>query len=395
MSSLFYKSMLLHTYYNGIEVHRREKIILVKFLAPHRVLSTCRAAGGLQDDLHYVYNHQSCEAADHIAGLPECMLHDPQEYRRLICALHEIPAEKAATLETAANMRHAAIISERFREVELICICTGGVHTNGGRAGDPAGFYESEHGFEALDHSGEGSPGPGTINVMLFVNKELTPGAMVRSVITATEAKTAVLQELGIGSRYSDGLATGTGTDQMLIASMRQTGTPLTNAGKHSVLGELIGKSVSQALKQTLARQNGLLPERQCSIRLHLERFGASEECMLEEIGRRLAPETAGLMRSNVFDLDRDPVIVAAVAALVHLKDKIVWGILPASCQPEIMGSYAAQIAAAVSGHYERLSAYREQLAPGQETMSNESFLDLVYRAIALGFQEKWDIYRS
>ena len=33
----------------------------------------------------------------------------------------------------------------------------------------------------------------------------------VRAVMTATEAKTAALQELALSSRYSDGLATGTG----------------------------------------------------------------------------------------------------------------------------------------------------------------------------------------
>lgn len=43
--------MLLDTYYDGIEIHRREKIIYARFLSPHRVISTCRAAGGMHDDL--------------------------------------------------------------------------------------------------------------------------------------------------------------------------------------------------------------------------------------------------------------------------------------------------------------------------------------------------------
>ena len=50
---------------------------------------------------------------------------------------------------------------------------------------------------------------------MLPVNQELTEGAMVRVIITATEAKTAASNELSVGSRYSDDLATGTCTDQI------------------------------------------------------------------------------------------------------------------------------------------------------------------------------------
>ncbi|PIE35264.1 adenosylcobinamide amidohydrolase [candidate division KSB3 bacterium] len=384
--------MLLNTYYNGIEIHRREKIILAKFLAPHRVLSTCRAVGGMQEGLEYVYNHQSCEPIGHTVGLPESMLYDPQEYRRLICGIHKIPAEKAATMGTAANMRNAAIVSETFRELEVVSICTGGVETNGGRVGDPASVYEHEKGFEKLGRE-EPNPEHGTINTMVFINKELTPGSMVRVVVTATEAKTAVLQELAVNSRYSDGLATGTGTDQILVASMCETGVALTSAGKHSKLGELIGKSVFRAVKRTLAMQNGLTPERQRSSLIHLERFGATEETMIAEISRYLMPETQRLFRKNFIGVDRDSVVVAAVAACVHLRDKIVWGILPESCWSEILSSHAAQIAAAVSGKYDHLPNYRARLAPLQGTTTNAAFLELIYHALALGFREKWDIY--
>lgn len=384
--------MLLKTYYNGIEVHRQEKIMLVKFLAPHRVLSTCRAAGGMRDGLEYVYNHQACEPTGYTPGLPKCMLHHPQEYRHLISERHGILAEGAATLETAVNMNNAAIVSETFRELEVVSICTGGVETNAGRVGDPAAVYEGEHGFEKLEER-QVNPEHGTINTMVFINKELSPGAMVQVVVTATEAKTAVLQELAIHSWYSDGLATGTGTDQILVASMCHTGRALTSAGKHSKLGELIGKSVCHALKRTLALQNRLIPERQCSVCIHLERFGATPENMLEGIGQWLTTATHRLLRDNFLCIDRDPVTVAAVVALVHLKDTITWGILPEGCWPDIIGSYVAQIAATVSGKYSHLPTYREQLAPLQDMSTNEAFLNLVYRAIALGFREKWAIF--
>jgi adenosylcobinamide amidohydrolase len=388
--------MLIGKYYDGIEINRLEKIIFVKLLLPHRVLSTCRAGGGMQDDLEYIYNHQSCEPTGHMGSSVISAVKDPREYRRVICTRYGLPHGACATLGTAANMNMAAVVAERFHDLEVVAVCTGGVETNAGRVGDPASVYESEGGFERLDHTGkiveeEFNPDNGTINTMVFINKELSSGAMVRVVVTATEAKTAVLQELAVNSRYSNGLATGTGTDQIVVASLCGTGKLLTSAGKHSKLGELIGKSVCRAIKKTLALQNGLTPARQCSAQMHLERFGATRGRMMSGIGKWLTPEDDRLLMDNYDCIDRDPVTVAAVAALVHLKDKITWGVLPVECRHEIMGGYAAQVAASVSGKYENLPHYREVLVSAKDETRDRDFLDLVCRAMAFGFSEKWN----
>ena len=95
-------------------------------------------------------------------------------------------------------------------------------------------------------------------------------------------------------------------------------------------------------------------------------------------------------MRLNFKVIERDPLVVAAVAALVHLRDKTAWGILPESCIPELWATYGAQLAAAVSGDYSRLDAYRETLAAAQYKFTNEDMVLLVAHALALGFQEKW-----
>jgi hypothetical protein len=162
-------------------------------------------------------------------------------------------------------------------------------------------------------------------------------------------------------SRYSDGLATGTGTDQMGVASCLGTGIPLTGAGKHCVLGELIGKTVHDAVRETLGLQNGLTPERQRSVIIHLQRFGVTRENMLKGVLARLSDKDGVLFSVNFQVVERDPLVVAAVAALVHLRDKIIWGILPVTCAPEIWAIYGAQIAIAVSGdaaHFINLSGY-------------------------------------
>jgi hypothetical protein len=87
----------------------------------------------------------------------------------------------------------------------------------------------------------------------------------------------------------------------------------------------------------------------------------------------------------------RDPLIVAAVSALIQLRDEFTWGILPKSCLLEIFGSYGAQIVAAVSGKHHRVNEYRTELYKKAKSFKNDDFLDFVYLSLALGFANKWD----
>ena len=378
--------MHLHTYYNGVEINRGDKIIYARFLEPHLVLSTCRAAGGLRRDFEYVLNYQSCEPTNHNRRLA---LHDPEAYRQMICNPHDLPAEKCATMGTAANMHHAAFVSRKFRDLEVVAVVTGGVETNAGRAGDPASVLESKDGFEKLP-SAHKIPGPGTINIMLFISQPLTKAALTRTIMMATEAKTAALQELAVNSRYSDGLATGTGTDQIIVSAPDRDGFRLSWAGKHGKFGELIGLAVMAAVKETLAKQNGLTPMGQCSAKIHLERFGCSRVSMRDGIAGYLDAEQAGILADNFMGIVRDPITVAAVAGLVHIHDKFAWGILPDSCWQEIIVVAAAQVACAVCGRYDKIEHYRAILSQAGGSRDNASFLDLCWQAMALGFSDKW-----
>ncbi|NQS71775.1 MAG: adenosylcobinamide amidohydrolase [Desulfobulbaceae bacterium] len=384
--------MLLATLYDSVELHRQDKILYARFLVPHRVLSTCRVAGGLREDIDFLYNHQSCEPAGGHCGHATLAIKDPLAYRDAICSRHDLPSQGCATLGTAANMRNAAIVEANFRDLQVVAVCTGGVEGNAGRVGDPASVVETENGFERLPQA-EAPPPAGTINTMLFISKPLISGAMVRAVMTATEAKTAALQELAVGSRYSNGLATGTGTDQIAVAAVATSeggDKALTSAGKHAKLGELIGQAVNEAIKGTLALQNGLTTASQCSVEAHLRRFGMDAEGLRRGVCRFLREQEQFLFSANFLALERDPLTVAAVAALVHLKDKTAWGTLPQGCWLETASNFAAQVAAAVSGSYEDLALYRRQLASQAAPEDTATFLHLICQAIALGFQHKW-----
>jgi len=152
-----------------------------------------------------------------------------------------------------------------WEDMIVYALVTAGVETNAMRAStDEGSFYE-----------------PGTINVIILSNMQLTPRALTRAIISATEAKSAALQDLDIRSSYSPGCqATGTGTDEVLVVEGR--GKRVDNAGGHSKLGELIAKAVYSGVKESIARQNGLSADRSVFQRINerkINLYGLVNEC--------------------------------------------------------------------------------------------------------------------
>ncbi len=93
-------------------------------------------------------------------------------------------------------------------------------------------------------------PQAGTINIILLLDANLTRGAMLNAFITATEAKTAVIQSRNIRTPDGD-LATGTSTDTITVATTGK-GKLQNYAGSVTVLGWLIARAVRQALNESL-----------------------------------------------------------------------------------------------------------------------------------------------
>ncbi|PZT55467.1 adenosylcobinamide amidohydrolase [Paenibacillus silvae] len=96
---------------------------------------------------------------------------------------------------------------------------------------------------------------PGTINIMLWLNGQMTPGAMVNAIQTAVEAKAAALADAGIKDSENGLTATGTTTDAIVLA-VRQTkheSQPLhTYAGTATALGAAIGRLVYDTVTESL-----------------------------------------------------------------------------------------------------------------------------------------------
>ncbi len=370
--------------YEGLEIYRGEKILYGKLLSPHLVISTCRTNGGIREDISYVANHQACEPKACPGHEHEkCLaVRDPEAYHRLVCEYHGLPAERTVLLGTAANMNLAGFAEECFRDLIVFCVATAGVETNAGRAGDPANIYEHDGVFEHLSYKNAG-----TINIMLFINQELTPGALVRTVKMATEAKTTVFEELHVPSRYSEGRATGTGTDQIAVASLFTERPPLRAAGKHVKLGELIARTVRKAVFQALGLQNKRSFETIRYVPRLLERFGLGEEALFKMLRDFLPEKTYTWLYENRRAVLSDTQLIGQVLAYIHLMDQVAWGVIPIESSKELFLAQAALICAVLSGKLNRVSLYHQRLEP----LSSEP-KKLLVSAIALGFKEKWDV---
>ena len=89
----------------------------------------------------------------------------------------------------------------------------------------------------------------GTINLLVVVNCPLSPSAMLEAMSIAVEARTAAVMSLQMRSSASSSVATGTGTDCVVIAAPLSSGqVPANYAGKHTALGAVIGQAVLDAV---------------------------------------------------------------------------------------------------------------------------------------------------
>ena len=98
----------------------------------------------------------------------------------------------------------------------------------------------------------------GTINIMVVIDGNPTESCLVSTVLTATEAKTAALWELGIKSRYSGDVATGTITDAIIVAKTSR-GAPIVYGGPASKLGQLVGYCTRKAVKEAVMKASKYL----------------------------------------------------------------------------------------------------------------------------------------
>jgi adenosylcobinamide amidohydrolase len=104
------------------------------------------------------------------------------------------------------------------------------------------------------------SPGPmkeqarvGTINLLVQLSHALDEAGLAEALGVATEARTAAVVDGHVPSRRSNELATGTGTDCVVVAAP-EIGEATRWVGKHTLAGALLGSVVREAVGRGVRR---------------------------------------------------------------------------------------------------------------------------------------------
>ena len=327
--------MKLYEFPSGDTVHKYKKSIVISFKGKRNVLSTGPNNGGFTTDLSAVFNND----ANPGDGMEVKLRADTYREHMDILAKEDLGLDPSSCsgLMTVASMDNSAISTLAYDDFSVISVATAGVRNNGGRIGDPASWHEKSQNL-TKNILGKNISGKiisdkdklpvGTINILLYIDADLSKEALASALVSCTEAKVAAMQELLIASRYSCGIATGTGTDGAIIISNAESKTHLTNAGKHSKLGELIGRTVISSIKEALKLQQGITPQIQHDIIHRMDRFGVTEDALWD-----CYKETyRNLIRAEFTDiLDRirtDDTLVTYTSLYAHLLDQLSWGLL-------------------------------------------------------------------
>jgi adenosylcobinamide amidohydrolase len=195
-----------------------------------RVLSWAPLGGGIRI-ARLLANHQvKVEDREALRAPRACLA-------RVVRAAGHDPRRTVA-LMTGAEVARAGHALAARDGVGVGAWCTAGF-SNALRAGDRA-TVPSAH--------------AGTVNLIVMVNRPLTPAAMVEAVQIATEARSLSVLEAGIKSVRSGAPATGTGTDCIAIAAPARGVRAEPYCGKHTLLGELIGRAVFESCTRAIRR---------------------------------------------------------------------------------------------------------------------------------------------
>jgi iron complex transport system substrate-binding protein len=167
----------------------------------------------------------------------------------------------------------------------------------------------------------------GTINIIVVIHGNPTDSCLVAAFVTAIEAKTAALNDLGIRSRYSGDAATGTITDSLSVATTN-TGPQIELGGPASELGQLVASCVRPAIREAVMKQDGTLSSRSVVDRLkarHLPMEKMASE--LTKIKTLNAGETA--LATKLRGVTSNPLYASFLMAAAKLDDDVKRGLIP------------------------------------------------------------------
>ena len=218
-----------------VDIH--SSAITVTYNMPYYAISTSPFNGGL----HHVMAVRNQQLTFFVNNESELPGGSTSDYLAKECVQLDLPIHFCTALLTTASMNRHAYVCQSEDSIIIEVIATAGVEKTAHRAGDGYTYYEKDGAF----HTG------GTINLLVFTNCALTDGALTKSLLTITEAKTVALQSIGITSVLSNQPATGTSTDGVIM-TIDPNGELLTDTGTFSQFGDTLAKAVRSAIEKAL-----------------------------------------------------------------------------------------------------------------------------------------------
>lgn len=246
------------TLITGGHVTKESTSITILFDDIHYSLSSGQLNGGFHHTLG-VRNQQLTYHIETEKDLPGGSVANylAQEFEHI-----DTPVHFSTALLTSATMNLHAYAKVEEHDTIVETIVTAGYEKTAHRAGTGYCYEERDGSFIV----------PGTINILVFTNKALTDSAMVKAIMTITEAKTAALQDWGVESvrlypfinedipeaitKERKTSATGTSTDGIIL-TIDTNGDVLTDAGSFSLFGDTLAKAVYVGIQRALENAIG------------------------------------------------------------------------------------------------------------------------------------------
>lgn len=218
--------------------------LLIELGSAHRVLSSGPRGGGLTI-ARSILNHQvQANPAGESPAVSSAKIRwsDPSRYLGVV-GRRINATQPFVGLMTAVPIKQLVVTREKQEQLWVKCYCTVGV-TNAVKAGEPP----------AYNATSKPASRQGTINIILVTNAKLSGAAMVGVIQVATESKTAVLRDCRVRSATGRAVATGTGTDAVVIACRKSGSLKLSYSGTHTTIGSMIGRLVARSVQIGLER---------------------------------------------------------------------------------------------------------------------------------------------
>ncbi|MCW4018098.1 MAG: adenosylcobinamide amidohydrolase [Candidatus Bathyarchaeota archaeon] len=230
------KAKVLYLNYDGFDLNT----LLVSFNRKRRILSTWDGYRKVK----YVANNYIP------TKLSALTMERYEDFEKKFPSTFGVKPKDISFLSTGVNMNNLAFCEKSCEELNVCCFATAGAKGNAQRSGVDVGNYFERDGKFVL--------APGTINIIILTNAVLSDGAMARAIVTATEAKTAAMEDLKVKSSYAPQIqATGTGSDNMIVVSGNGPDIPLRVTSGHTKIGELIGFLTKSAVTEALKKNDG------------------------------------------------------------------------------------------------------------------------------------------